>query len=195
MKAWVVREDIDYGGCDVVFSDTVSGAKKAYKSIERRNKCKFTDLRATRLKYADGKENLSKDDLTLFLLGHGWYFRRYPYIVDGEIKGYVYLDKSSLESIKELGFTNYLKKQARLNNLKLTDFDYALLKSISKKYEWLVRNKDGTLYLFEGEEPTKDGNKWLTSNSIGIGIPLALENVLLGILWGDEPFNIPEYIN
>jgi hypothetical protein len=193
MKAWVVREDIDYGGCDVVFSDTVSGAKKAYKSIERRNKCKFMDLRATRLKYADGKENLSKDDLTLFLLEHDWYFRRYPYKVDGEIKGYVSLDKSSLESIKELGFNNYLKKQARINNLKLTDFDYALLKSISKKYEWLVRNKDGTLYLFAGEAPNKDENKWLTSNSNGI--TLDLDNVLEGILWEDEPFNIPEYIN
>lgn len=52
----------------------------------------------------------------------------------------------------------WLKEQyvdARLNNV-----EKLLLKSVHSKYEWIARDKNGDLFLFDWEEPTRQFRKW-----------------------------------
>ena len=158
MKAFVVVNDGEFNhGSVVVFAPSISEAKKKYKDSRLGEFAyRYVDLRVKRLKVMDGKEDLNVEELTLALLEINWFRNNYPYIEDGLLKGYVTLNKGDLEGIKLLGLQMYLRAKNKVNSLKLSEFEQELLERISKKQEWLVRNKDGSLLLFEGEKPNKD---------------------------------------
>lgn len=195
MKAWEVTNDGDANyGSVIVFAPTISEAKKNYKTSRVGHLAyKYVDLRVKRLHLMDDKENLTEEELTLFLLNNNWERNGYAYIEDGVIKGYVTLRKCAIDGIKAFGLNLYLKAKLDLRELKLSEFDYDLLRHLPKTQEWLARNKDGTLVLFDGEKPYKDSvsSEWLTSK--GKGYSLLLDDTFVNIVWNDdEPFNIKE---
>lgn len=192
MKAWLVTEYIDYGSTGVVFAQDVNDAKKKYK--ESHKDCKYIDLRVKRVKMADDKESLTKEEFILFLLGKDWYHKGYPIIEDDIQIGTVNLFPTDIQGINDMGFNNYVRAKLFFNNLKMDEFDTAILRRLHEQYEWLARNKDGNLVLFK-EKPSRDlkNNTWLVPNDPGC--LLVLNETFLGITWETiEPVNITESI-
>lgn len=100
MKAWIIEDTADYDkGQRLVFADKVSLAKvqaftdngRIYhgESLEPDS---WTDIRATRAKYADDMENEKELDIVVRLIENGWWF---------DIGG-VHYDGDNLEEFKAL---------------------------------------------------------------------------------------------
>lgn len=45
-------------------------------------------------------------------------------------------------------------------DIRLNDIEKLLLRSVDSKYEWIARDKNGDLFLFDWEEPTRQFRKW-----------------------------------
>ena len=75
----------------------------------------------------------------------------------------------------------------------LTEDERVILRNLDKKWEWIARDNNGFLSLFDGYEPFKGDYEW---KSDGTGLFLvAFSHLFQFIKWADkEPYNIEELL-
>lgn len=109
-KAWIVSVvNDDDKGSELVWANDVTSAKQQGWELDPDS---FIDLRARRCKWADGLENLDKDELFIKQLEHGWRFWDIPVFndfdeVDWEKQAWIDLDADDVEGLRVFRFENY----------------------------------------------------------------------------------------
>lgn len=93
MKAWKVEDPYcTEGYCEVVFAETRGKAILASEACGMGSD--YIDMRATRLKFLDDKEDIPENERQILLIRHGWWF---------EING-GRIDEDNLEEAIEKGW-------------------------------------------------------------------------------------------
>ena len=74
-----------------------------------------------------------------------------------------------------------------------TDDELAIMRSLPKKYEWVARDLDGTLYAFYFRKPKKENGSW---DNAGRYRKLGLFGHLFNSITSEdeEPVYIPDYV-
>lgn len=76
--------------------------------------------------------------------------------------------------------------------IKLTKAEYCILKNIDPKYQWIARDKNNRIWLYE-EKPFKDDDEWSAMESSYFDV---FNHLFKFIKWEDEePHNIQELLN
>lgn len=81
-----------------------------------------------------------------------------------------------------------------MKNIKLTEDEKVILKNIDKRYRWIARDDNGSLFIY-GEKPIKKESSWISKMLIdwcGIWI---FNHLFQSIKWEDEePYLIEDLL-
>jgi len=88
--------------------------------------------------------------------------------------------------------TNFVEV-SKLIKPKLTEDEKVILRNLPKEYEWIARDEDGELYIYDKPEPFKEKINWYNeSKSSELYI---FNHKFQFIKWEDEePYNIKELL-
>ena len=78
--------------------------------------------------------------------------------------------------------------------IKLTDDEKAILKNINKRYKWIARDKDRTLFIY-GNKPIKKESSWMSENLFDWFCMWIFNHLFQFIKWKDEePYLIKDLL-
>lgn len=89
---------------------------------------------------------------------------------------------------------NWLKQEHK-EKIKLSEAERVILENLDKKYEWIARDSDNEICVYEEKPRKTDADNWDTTISLEYESLSAFNHLFQFVKWEDkEPYNIKELL-